>query len=97
MLTDDINQVLGQKARILSGMLPKYIPKLMQYNISLVAVNQLRDKIQIGKFPSPNEIITSVEDDSTILAFVIIPFKNILPCHYNTLVWNSNVMIDPDD
>jgi len=57
MKTDNINEILGLKARILSGMLPKYVQKLMYYNISLVAVNQLRDKMSIGQmFPTPNEL-----------------------------------------
>ncbi|MCK5018455.1 MAG: hypothetical protein KAS32_15455 [Candidatus Peribacteraceae bacterium] len=50
MEADDMNQVMGQKARALSHYLPKYIPMMGKYNISLVAVNQLRDKIDLGIF-----------------------------------------------
>ncbi|MCK5018594.1 MAG: hypothetical protein KAS32_16155 [Candidatus Peribacteraceae bacterium] len=50
MLAEDMNQVMGQKARALSHYLPKYIPKMGKYNICLLAVNQLRDKIDLGIF-----------------------------------------------
>ena len=49
-VSDDINQVLGEKARVLSHYLPKYVQKLNKYKIALVAINQLRDKIDIGIF-----------------------------------------------
>jgi len=45
---DNPAQVLGQKALMFSHLLPKYVKKLNKYKISLVAVNQLRDKIEIG-------------------------------------------------
>lgn len=54
--TDNPNEVTGLKARMLSHLLPKYIPKLNRYNISIIAINQLRDKIDIGKFKSPNQL-----------------------------------------
>lgn len=54
--TEDPNAVLGEKARILSFLLPKYVPKLERYNISLLAINQLRDKIDMGYFKKPNEL-----------------------------------------
>jgi len=55
-LSEDPNQVLGQKARVLSHLLPKYVAKLNKYKISLVAINQLRDKIDIGIFKTPNDL-----------------------------------------
>lgn len=51
-ITDDVNSVLGEKARVLTHALPKYVKKLNKYKISLVAINQLRDKIQMGPFPT---------------------------------------------
>lgn len=53
--TDDVNSVIGYKARVLSIVLPKYIAKLAKYNISLVAVNQLRDVIQMGPYSVPRD------------------------------------------
>jgi len=50
---DNLNSALGLKARILSHLLPNFVSKLKNYNISLLAVNQLRDKIEIGTFRSP--------------------------------------------
>lgn len=45
--TDDHHKLLGLKAALLSFYLPKYVDKMNQYNISLIAVNQLRDKIEM--------------------------------------------------
>lgn len=53
---EDPNSVLGQKARILSHLLPKYVTKLNKYNICLLAINQLRDKIDMGIFKTPNDL-----------------------------------------
>lgn len=47
---DDLNKLMGLKARILSYMLPRYVPKLVKYNITLLAINQLRSKIDISIF-----------------------------------------------
>ena len=44
----DPSKSLGLKARILSSCLPTYISKMGEYNISLIAINQLRDKIDMG-------------------------------------------------
>jgi len=43
-------EVIGMKARIISLMLPKILNLIHKYNIKLLAVNQLRDKISIGQF-----------------------------------------------
>src|SRR4030042_6970005 len=53
---EDINSVIGYKARVLSILIPKYVAKLSMFNISLIAVNQLRDVINIGMFPAPKEL-----------------------------------------
>lgn len=52
----DPNKVTGLKARVLSHLLPIYIPKMNEYNISLVAINQLRDKIDMGVFKTPSDL-----------------------------------------
>ncbi len=52
----DPNSVIGYKARLLSLLIPKYVSKCSNYNIAFIAVNQLRDDIQIGMFPSPKDL-----------------------------------------
>jgi len=54
--TDDPNTVIGYKARLLSILVPKYLAKCSQNNICFLAVNQLRDKIDMGMFGAPNEL-----------------------------------------
>lgn len=46
--TEDPNSVIGYKARLLSILIPKCVPKLKKYNISFLVINQLRDKISMG-------------------------------------------------
>lgn len=53
---EDINSVIGYKARVLSILIPKYVAKMSTYNICMVAINQLRDVIQIGPFSAPKEL-----------------------------------------
>jgi RecA/RadA recombinase len=53
---EDINSAIGYKARVLSILIPKYVPKLSMFNISLIAVNQLRDVISIGPYQAPREL-----------------------------------------
>ncbi|MGD2072078.1 MAG: hypothetical protein PVG65_01125 [Candidatus Thorarchaeota archaeon] len=54
--TDDPNSVIGYKARLLSLLIPKYVAKCAKYSICFLAVNQLRDDIQMGIFPNPKEL-----------------------------------------
>ena len=54
--TDDVNSVIGYKARVLSILIPKYVAKLSKFNIHLLTVNQLRDLIQIGNFIPAKEM-----------------------------------------
>lgn len=54
--TDDINSVIGYKARLLSILVPKYTAKCANYQISLLAVNQLRDQLQISQFAPAKEL-----------------------------------------
>lgn len=53
---DDINSVIGYKARLLSILIPKYVSKCAKHNICLLAVNQLRDIIQMGPFSQPRDL-----------------------------------------
>lgn len=54
--TNDPNTVIGYKARLLSILIPKYIAKCAQNKICFLAVNQLRDKIDMGMFSAPNDL-----------------------------------------
>lgn len=53
---DDINQVIGYKARLLSILIPKYVAKCAQHNICFLAVNQLRDQIAMGPYSAPKDL-----------------------------------------
>lgn len=52
----DPSKVMGLKARILSSCLPVYISKMSEYNVSLIAINQLREKIDMGVFKTANPL-----------------------------------------
>ncbi len=52
----DVNQVIGYKARMLSILIPKYVARCAQYNIAFIAVNQLRDVLNIGQFSAPKDL-----------------------------------------
>ncbi len=53
---EDINSVIGYKARMLSILVPKYVARVAQYNICWIAVNQLRDVINMSIFSQPKEL-----------------------------------------
>ena len=53
---EDVNSVIGYKARMLSILVPKYVAKCAQHNICLIAVNQLRDVISMGPFSTPKDL-----------------------------------------
>lgn len=53
---EDVNSVIGYKARMLSILIPKYVARCAQYNIALIAVNQLRDVLSIGQFAAPKDL-----------------------------------------
>lgn len=53
---EDINTVIGFKARLLSMLIPRYIAKISQYQISLICVNQLRDNLDMSRFGSPRDL-----------------------------------------
>jgi len=53
---EDVNSVIGYKARMLSILIPKYVAKCSQHNICFIAVNQLRDVISMGPFSAPKDL-----------------------------------------
>ena len=63
LVAKDVNETIGLKARILSIGLPNIITKLNEYNITLLAVNQLRDKLNIGMFSSPSDLRYMTDKD----------------------------------
>ena len=54
--TDNLNDTIGLKARLLSGLFPRYLPKMKQNKITLLAVNQLREKLAMGMFAPPADL-----------------------------------------
>jgi len=52
----DINKTVGLKARLLSQLFPRFLPKMRKNNISIIAVNQLREKLDMGMFSAPNDL-----------------------------------------
>jgi len=54
--TDDPNSVIGYKARLLSILIPKYVAKCAQNNICFLAINQLRDVLNIGQFAPAKDL-----------------------------------------
>ena len=53
---EDVNSVIGYKARMLSILIPKYVAKCAQHNICFIAVNQLRDVLKIGQFAPAKDL-----------------------------------------
>jgi len=53
---EDVNQAIGYKARFLTHYLPQYVKKCANYNIGLIAVNQLRDVISMGPYSAPRDL-----------------------------------------
>ena len=79
---EDVNTVIGYKARMLSMLIPKYVARCAQYNIAFIAVNQLRDVLNIGQFSAPKDLkfMSSTKDmpGGTVLkynAFHLIEMK----------------------
>lgn len=54
--TDDINTTMGLKQKLLSQLLPRYLPKMKKYKIALLAINQLRDKMNVGMYGPPSDL-----------------------------------------
>jgi RecA/RadA recombinase len=53
---EDINSVIGYKAKLLSLLIPKYVSKCSKNNICFIAVNQLRDSLQMGPYQAPRDL-----------------------------------------
>jgi len=53
---DDVNKAIGYKARMLSMLVPKFVAKSSQYNVCWLAVNQLREKLDMGQFSAPADL-----------------------------------------
>lgn len=54
--TDEINQTMGLKQKLLSQLIPRYLPRLKKYKICLWGVNQLRDKLDVGMYGPPPDL-----------------------------------------
>lgn len=54
--TDNPNEVIGYKARLLSILVPKYVAECARHNICFLAVNQLREVLNIGQFTAPKDL-----------------------------------------
>lgn len=53
---NDPDKAIGYKARLLSFLIPKYVAKCSKYNICLLCINQLSDKISMGKFQTAADL-----------------------------------------
>jgi RecA/RadA recombinase len=53
---EDVNKVIGFKARLLSMLVPKYLAKCAQYSIAWVAINQLRDELKMTTYTPPKDL-----------------------------------------
>jgi RecA/RadA recombinase len=52
----DINKTVGLKARLLSQLFPRFLPKMKKMKISIIAINQLREKLDMGMFSAPADL-----------------------------------------
>ena len=53
---EDPKSVIGYKARVLSMTIPQYVSKCAKNNICLLAVNQLRDTLNLDMFAPPADL-----------------------------------------
>jgi len=53
---EDPKNVIGYKARVLSMTIPQYVSKCAKHNICLLAVNQLRDVLDMSQFSAPKDL-----------------------------------------
>ena len=53
---DEPKSVIGYKARVLSMTIPQYVSKCAKHNICLLAINQLRDVLDMGMFSAPKDL-----------------------------------------
>ena len=87
---EDINQVIGYKARLLSILVPKYVAKSSKYGIAWLCVNQLRDEITIGQFVKAKELKFMTTGKS-------MPGGNVLKFNAFTLLeLKTGVVLEPE-
>lgn len=53
---EDINKAMGTVARLHSGLMKLYLDALFEFNITILFINQLRDKLSIGGMPAPKSL-----------------------------------------
>lgn len=63
---EDINKVVGYRSRLYSFLIPKYAMKLSQYNVCLLAVNQLRDIIAINQYNKPSNDLKNMNQNQNM-------------------------------
>jgi RecA/RadA recombinase len=54
--SEDPNSLIGYRGRLLSLLIPKYVSKIAHYNIIVLAINQLRDSVQIGPMTQAKDL-----------------------------------------
>lgn len=86
---EDVNQTIGYKARLLSAMIPRALAKCSQNDIAIVAINQFRDIVKIGKFQPANDLKLISKDKS-------IPGGNAVKFNaYHLLEMKVKKIVDP--
>lgn len=53
---EDINKAMGTVARLHSGLMKLYLDAMFEFNITVIFINQLRDKLTIGGAPAPKQL-----------------------------------------
>jgi RecA/RadA recombinase len=53
---EDINKAMGTVARLHSGLMKLYLDSMFEFNITVIFINQLRDKLSIGGMPAPKSL-----------------------------------------
>lgn len=67
LATDDVNKTIGLKARIISAYLPRWVNSIFsKYNITMIVVNQLRDKVTMGTIMQPSITLKNLSYDKTL-------------------------------
>lgn len=54
---DDINKAMGTVARLHSALMKLYLDAMFEFNITVIFINQLRDKLTISGAPSPKDLM----------------------------------------
>lgn len=90
---DDINKTTGLRARMLSSLFPRYLNRMRKNNISVIAINQLRDKISMGGFGEDKTSDIRFLGDNVIPGGKAIIFNSHHILHMKT-VGNKN--LDPE-